>query len=438
LASLLPVLLVFTIATFPGEWLDEILPSMPIVPTSWAPISWASPHALLVGGAVNEITQRPRSPVSNRLVVPGIDGIDNTKLRGRHLEGAVLIGAHLRKADFTGAYLKSAQMDKADLREATFACAKTGETGEMKEKQCADLRDASLQSAQLQSVDLQSAQLQGADLGEAELQGADLGEAELQGADLLGAQLQGADLDEAELQGAYLLGAQLQGADLSGAQLQGAYLFGAQLQGADLSYAQLQGADLNSAQLQDASLAGVFVWRAEAPGDGNAKGACITGLETAPKYEGLDCQSEQPCNWTAETYSKLKQLIETDVPQNRERKSALAQIARLDPGPGNKSKWQKEAWIRLQQSSPPPPKDYETALAARLQQIGCAAEDAPYVIHGLLKAGFDNRFTADPAQAGMIAQAFLNEAHCPGARGLSAEEKEALRKISEDASAAKP
>ena len=35
LASLVPLLLVFTIATFPGEWLDSNLPSLPLVPTKW-------------------------------------------------------------------------------------------------------------------------------------------------------------------------------------------------------------------------------------------------------------------------------------------------------------------------------------------------------------------------------------------------------------------
>ena len=34
LASLLPLLLIFTISTFPGEWLDA-KPSLPLVPTKW-------------------------------------------------------------------------------------------------------------------------------------------------------------------------------------------------------------------------------------------------------------------------------------------------------------------------------------------------------------------------------------------------------------------
>src|SRR5271156_680844 len=61
LVSLLPILLVFTIATFPSEWLEENLLSMPLVPTTWAAVlssdekalrGWTTLHELLVAGAV--------------------------------------------------------------------------------------------------------------------------------------------------------------------------------------------------------------------------------------------------------------------------------------------------------------------------------------------------------------------------------------------------
>jgi hypothetical protein len=146
------VLLVFTIATFPGEWLEDTLPEVPLVPTTlaaWqlpsvkamqAPGSgWATLHELLVAGQLNEVTQQPRSLWSNRLVLPGIDVIGYLKfdtedkisthpitisLRGRQLQGAVMTEAKLRKADFTGAQLKGAFLFGADLREAKFDCGK--------------------------------------------------------------------------------------------------------------------------------------------------------------------------------------------------------------------------------------------------------------------------------------------------------------------------
>jgi hypothetical protein len=82
----------------------------------------------------------------------------------------------------------------------------------------------------------------------------------------------------------------------------------------------------------------------------------------------------------------------------------------------------------LEQSSLPP-KDYDKALAASLRQIGCTTAGAPYVIHGLLGSGFYKRFTSDRTQAAAVAQAFLDEAHCPGARGLSEQDKATLQII---------
>jgi hypothetical protein len=123
-ASLLPLLLVFTIATFPGEWLEEELyGETPVPQLPWELDQtgrWRSPHELLVAGKVDYVTQRPVSLWSNRLVLPNLEIGDRLKfdaegkitlspetvsLRGRNLEGAVLAFAHLRKADFTAAQL---------------------------------------------------------------------------------------------------------------------------------------------------------------------------------------------------------------------------------------------------------------------------------------------------------------------------------------------
>jgi len=203
-ATFVSLLLVFTSATFPGEWLDSNLPSLRLVPTKlpsleseptatdqrslndpsssntnqshglseneketqpslkerWRKIvdfakerwwnvvdfaksmEWTSLHDLLVAGDVDLVARKPRSLWSNRLVLPGIDVIDHAKfdseekiealretfsLRGRRLEGAVLIGSGLRKVDFTGARLQGAELEDADLREASIGCAEVSE-----------------------------------------------------------------------------------------------------------------------------------------------------------------------------------------------------------------------------------------------------------------------------------------------------------------------
>jgi uncharacterized protein YjbI with pentapeptide repeats len=317
-ASLVPVLLVFTVATFPGEWLDENLPSVKIIPTEWPvwtsrtirpddmgalPVSrWISPHEILFTGDVDLATGKRRSLLSNSLVLPNLDVIDHTKfdteakiaalpqtlsLRGRHLEGAVFVLANLRKVDFTAARLRDANLSVADLRNAKFGCAPAATL-----LGCSDLRGAVFFGANLQGVSLDEAQLTRAVLPRAQMQGASLRKAQLQGAWLQGARLEGASLDEALLWGAHfenppplfqydfteivklldptnrpvasptstewlsLTSAQLQGASLNYAQLQGASLNYAQLQGASLNGAQLQGASLVNTQLQGASLNG--------------------------------------------------------------------------------------------------------------------------------------------------------------------------------------
>ena len=110
-------------------------------------------------------------------------------LRGRRLEGAVLVDAHLRKADFTGAQLARANFLRADLREAKFEC------NQGHKRRCAQLQGASLNFAQLQGASLDGAQLQGAELDGAQLQGASLVGAQLQGISLYGTQLRDASLD---------------------------------------------------------------------------------------------------------------------------------------------------------------------------------------------------------------------------------------------------
>jgi uncharacterized protein YjbI with pentapeptide repeats len=329
------VLVVFTVATFPGELLDKNpVSSLPFVPTKWpewparkasAPaivarpagdatreffrnaiasvesMRWISLHSWLVAGKVEPGLHKPTSLFSNRLVLSELDAIDRSKfdtdakiaaasetvsLRRRDFRGAVLTGAILRKADFTAANLQDAYLDGADLREARFGC----EDFHCADLQGARLQDANLSFAQLQGANLEVARLQGAGLARAQLQGASLRDASMEGADLYGADLQGADLGSARLQAARLTDAQLQaaslmGADLHGAvlrsaHLEGAVLFHAHLEGARLYDAQLQGADLGEVKFQYASLERAFVWRTFPFPVDNAEGARIVALQT--------------------------------------------------------------------------------------------------------------------------------------------------------------
>jgi uncharacterized protein YjbI with pentapeptide repeats len=454
LVSILPVILVATIATFPGEWLDN-LPPVRLIPTTreaWtlpsvqaiqtAGSGWATLHELLVGGEVNYVTAKPQSLWSNVLVLPNFEVGDRIKfdaegkiaissdtlsLRGRSLEGAVLSGAHLRKVDFAGAQLANARFSEADLHKTSFGCDVVGEVRAVRAVACAYLQGANLDGAQLQGAWLNNAELQGANLRGAHLQGATLLAAHLQGADLDDAQLQGADLIDAQLQGADLDYAQLQGAWLNNAELQGASLRGAQLQGATLLAAQLQGAALDSAHLQDALLRKNFLWRTNPPS--NTNGAFVDTPVLGPKYTGLDCSfDKQPCKWTDTSYAALKSLIENSVPAGSQRDRALRQIATLEKRPYVVDEASAKAWTDLANESARLPGLNFNTLAKILKEIGCATDGAPYVI-GSLTPNLDQRFEGDLSREAEVAATFLDEAKCPGARGLSEENKATLEKI---------
>jgi len=368
-------------------------------------------------------------------------------LRGRSLEGAVLAFAHLRKTDFTGAQLSSAIFSNADLHETKFECGALAgpnpgflSPGESKDTKCTHLQGAHFSLAQLQGASFPNAQLQGADFMAAQLQGADLSQAQLEGAVLISAHLRGASLRRAQLQGVALLQAQLQGADLNEAQLQGASLFSAQLQGANLDGAQLQGAELGTGQsahfdarLDGASLRGNYVWRIYPPS--NATGALVDRPETGPKYSGLNCTSGE-CDWSETSYAALKSLIETTVPlAGGQRGWALKQIATLEQPPYVADEASAKAWADLAKESEPSAGSYFNTLAKMFKEIGCAADGAPYVIGALIRQVAENavlldrRFEGHRSQEGEVAAAFLEEAKCPGARGLSEENKATLQEI---------
>jgi hypothetical protein len=180
-SSFVAALFSWTVATFPGEWQEDHLPSYAIVPTVWAEpakdslnslaelSAWFDStkpkplHEWIFSGEVDPTTRRRESWFSNTLVLPGLNiyevlKIDDPKklewkhhtfdLRGRWLDGAVFVGADLPKVDLTGAHLERAALYGAQLQ------------------------GAALDGAQLQGASLDWAQLQGASLAQAQLQGA--------------------------------------------------------------------------------------------------------------------------------------------------------------------------------------------------------------------------------------------------------------------------
>jgi hypothetical protein len=93
------------IATFPGEWLEENLPTVQLIPTTWgawtvpsieaiqrAGSGWTAPHELLVAGDVNFVTDSPKSLWSNILVLPDFKAGDRVKFDA---EGKIAIGSRL-------------------------------------------------------------------------------------------------------------------------------------------------------------------------------------------------------------------------------------------------------------------------------------------------------------------------------------------------------
>jgi uncharacterized protein YjbI with pentapeptide repeats len=465
-ASLVPILLVFTVATFPGEWLNRNPVSASIIPRAEsASIRWITPHEFLVAGDIDLVAARPASVWSNRLVLPGLElkQGESVSLRGRNLEGAVLLGANLRKMDFTATSLRGAVLNGADLREAKFPCTDSRLTMEedsssntrpgTEGENCPQLQNAFLVGARLEGAEFQNAQLQGAVLDKAELRGVSLDGAQLQGASLADTNLQGASLAGAKLEGAFLQGAKLQGAVLDTARLQGANLEAASLQGASFAFTGLQGATLrganlggalleqtrlhgavlDSASLRGASLQRPLVWRASAQAKSDPP--LVTKPETArtppealrevPRHVAPpDCVGREDCDWTAERFAELKQLVLSVLPEGTRRTQALQRIARLDPDtplPGEDKL--AELWVKRAQS-PPQPAAFERSLSLELARTGCAKDGAPYILRRWL-----DQF--DQARLRLMADAVLREDDCPGLQSLSNDEKAALRAVAQ-------
>ena len=434
-ATVLLFLFSVSVATFPGEWADEHIPT------------WTSLRELLFAG-VNELSARPSS-FSSRLVLNDQSFVDLDKLdkvevsrsfRGRDLREAVLERADLRKADFTGANLYRAKLDGAKLQSTQFGCAIVSE----QVFQCANLRRAWLQYAQLQGANLVQARLQGAVLTDAQLQGAglnsaelqgayfgaahlqdaDLSEAHLQGADLVQAQLQGAVLERAELQGANFEKANLQGAFLSGARLQGANFDRAQLLGAYLGKAELQGANFDKTQLRGGSLAEAQVWRTR----GNPE-IDLTNLNTV----NMDAKPWEHSGAANSTFAAWRDGILGAIPAGEYRDAARERISTLDPAPGKEPKdvSHAEFWKKAI-SVAPQGEERQRRLATFLADLACSSRSAPYVARGLLRFGLNEApGTQFAAMQERLRKGKSDQIDCPGAKGLTDKDWENLDELRE-------
>jgi uncharacterized protein YjbI with pentapeptide repeats len=313
-------------------------------------------------------------------------------LKGRDLTGADLSEADVRHVDFTGAILNRANLRGAWANKATF----------------------------------DNAQLHGAWLASAQLQGASLHGAQLQGAALVDAQLQGAWLAAAQLHGASLENAQLQGATLVNAQLQGARLDIARLQRASFDSAGLQSASLDGAQLQGASFVDVCAWRADAR-QAAWKDTRVARPETGPKADKVS-----KCTWTTASFAELKQIIAKEGPEGNWNAIDLEKIEQsLDPTKSLEGEDEMAKIWAAREREAPTPEVYEQSLAEQWRKTGCAAEGAPYVLHGLvarLSGRGPSPFRDQSGWAKDLASDFLYE-NCAGALGLSEADKAKLKKI---------
>jgi uncharacterized protein YjbI with pentapeptide repeats len=436
------------VATFPGEWQDN-LPNQRVF---WFPFpkpdrDLGTLNRLVFQSDVDETTRRRWLPLSNTLVLTGFNiyeglGIDDPektkwhdfvfRARGRDLRNAIFDLASLPKVDFTGAELQGASLYRARLQGALL--------------DEAQLQGALLLETQLQGASLNDARLQSASLDEAQLQGASLMNANLRGTSLAGTQLEGASLYGAQLQGASLAHAQLQGASLFQTQLQGASLVNANLRGATLVAAQLQGAWLQGAALEVTDLSDAYLWRTNGATTlkGDVAKVVAVRLPSAPntwlplwKDGG---HKVHPWNDTA--YRDLRHKMES-LPPGLWRDPALDGIRRLDCGNPDTTLASCDA------SLAPPPEAaawrtslegagvdvpiYVKALAAAFKALVCSGSNDPaYALRGLLADAPLSRLSETGPEAPALID-FIMSKDCPASASLTEEDKAKLLRIKQEA-----
>jgi uncharacterized protein YjbI with pentapeptide repeats len=320
--SVLPVLLVVTIATFPGEWLEENLPSFRLVPTAWPKLppesAYAdntrsqnqSPKAALTG-------QPPETPVAGPTPFDTSNGIITTILALMKLGSldellAVSFPDYVPfKKAVTAAFASTEPRSLHDLLVAgtinyvtdspnslwsnvlVLPDFKAGDRLNLDGDKIAIRSDA----LSLRGRDLQGAVFVRAHLENANFTGGILRDVTFWGADLSGAQFE-CDIIEMEparctsLKRTVFDFASLQGASFDGAKLQDATFRGALIDGASFDYAQLHGANfdplpdppyptrLRAASFVGAKLQGASFRAAQVQG-ANFKGAALQGSSFA-------------------------------------------------------------------------------------------------------------------------------------------------------------
>ena len=442
LSSFFAIAFSWAIATFPGEWQEDLLAKWDQqLRARWDQKIWAvTVHNALFSTEPNEFTHRTLQ-FSNTLFLPdlnvyeglGIDDPDKAKWRdfvfrprGRDLRGAIFTFASLPRVDFTDADLRGARLLKAQLQGAAL--------------ERAYLQGAVLDAAQLQGGDLRGAQLQGASLEGAQLQGADLSAppdlSNSPTVDRPGAQLQGASLKLANLQGARLFNAQLQGAALDGAYLQGALFVGAQLQGVSFSGATLTATDLNSASL----------WRSyQACG----KPAMLSAISIGQDPSWNDFEKPDQA-WDQKAYEKLRVTLQL-LPFGPLRDAALDRIVVLDgsnpgktlqscdPNPKLPMTLAEEAadWKVAVMGKVAGDQPYRNALAESLMALFCPGDEyEALVVRNVASDKFDQLHKAGPAAGALIAELLnKNSRNCPVAASLTDADRAKLLQIQQAISA---
>jgi uncharacterized protein YjbI with pentapeptide repeats len=394
IATVVPLFLVFLIASFPGEWQLHLQP-FPL-------------QKLLVAGPIDhDVTdaQKPSSLWSSRLVLAGFDVIDHVKFDSQQKIAALPVTASLRTRDLHSAALIAAGLPKVDFT-------------------AAHLEDADLFQAHLEGAVLDRARLERTELSAAHLEGAYLREAHLEGARLTAAHFEGADLQRAHLEGADLQGAHLEGADFTDAHLEGANLTAAHFEGADLHRTHLEGALLKNAQLRGVLLIEAFVWHADLSSAVD-KGAHVENPNFNP------CPDGKSCSLQASQQIILEQRMLDETPGwRRVRTAALERLKNLDSSKllGIETAWEQR-WRTLEQLSSTG-ETHKAELLDQWRSIGCAFEGSPYVFIAL--TGKMEHVPVLKPQLPGLAAAFLDPA-CVGGRGMSKATRAKLEELSRHA-----
>jgi hypothetical protein len=133
------------------------------------------------------------------------------------------------------------------------------------------------------------------------------------------------------------------------------------------------------------------------------------------------------CDWTAASVAELKRFATARTEQ------------RLDPTTVLEGENEMAKIWAAREREAPRPEVYEKSLAGQWREAGCAATEAPYVLHALIDRLPSSVFFPDQSpSAKALASAFLDEAHCPGAHGLSEADKALLRVVAAPAAPPPP